>query len=53
MPRSVFDVDYVPPALPKTGRSKLLILEDNETVIKMTIKGRSQHVGIVHRVNLD
>ena len=34
----------------------LLILEDNEPVIKMTIKGRSpnmKHVGRVHRVNVD
>ena len=49
-------MDYVPPALPQTGRSKLLILEDNEPVIKMTIKGRSpnmKHVGRVHRINLD
>ena len=56
MPRSVFDVDYVPPALPNTGRAELLILEDNEPVIKMTIKGRSpnmKHVGRVHRVSPD
>ena len=54
--RSVFDVDYVPPALPKSGRAKLLILEGNEPVIKMTIKGRSpymKYVGRVHRVDLD
>ena len=49
-------MDYVPPARPQTGRSKLLILEDNEPVIKMTIKGRSpnmKHVGRVHPVALD
>ena len=49
-------MDYVPPALLKASRSKLLILEDNEPVIKMTIKGRSpnmKHVGRVHRVSLD
>ena len=56
MPPSVYDVEYVPPALPNSSRSKLLCLEDNEPVTKMTIKGRSpnmKHVGRVHRVSLD
>ena len=36
--------------------SELVVLEDNEAVIKMTIKGRStamRHVQRTHRVNLD
>ena len=51
------NVDYVPTALPKpNGKTKLLILEDNGAVIKMTIKGRSpamRHVPRTHRVDLD
>jgi hypothetical protein len=36
------NIDWVPPSLPKWhGKAKLLILEDNDAVIKMTIKGRS------------
>ena len=50
-------VDYVPPSLPITyGRASLYALEDNESVIKMIIKGRSpnlRHVGRTHRVDLD
>jgi hypothetical protein len=49
--------DYVPPSLPKSsGLGKLYTLEDNDAVIKMTIKGRSpnlRHVGRTHRVDLD
>ena len=48
---------YVPPSLPITyGRASLYALEDNESVIKMIIKGRSpnlRHVGRTHRVDLD
>ena len=36
--------------------AKLVILEDNEAVLKMIIKGRSpnmRHVGRTHRVDLD
>jgi len=50
-------VDYVPPSLPISyGRAKLFILEDNDSVIKMIVKGRSpnlRHVGRTHRVDLD
>ena len=50
-------VDYVPPSLPpSTGNAKLYALEDNDAVIKMTVKGRSpnlRHVGRTHRVDLD
>ena len=49
-------IDFVPPALPKPGKAKLLIMEDNEAVIKITIKGRSpnlRYVGRTHRVDLD
>ena len=50
-------VDYVPPSMPITyGKAKLLILEDNDAVIKMCIKCRSpnmRHVGRTHRVDLD
>ena len=41
-------IDFAPPTLPKPGRAKLLILEDNEAVIKITI-----YVGRTHRVDLD
>ena len=34
-----------------TGRVKRFIFEDNDAVIKMTIKGR--HVARTHRVDLD
>ena len=50
-------VDFVPPSLPICyGRAKLFILEDNDAVIKMIVKGRSpnlRHVGRTHRVDLD
>ena len=50
-------VDFVPYVLPKpAGRAKLQILEDNEAVIKMTLKRRSpalRHVVRTHRVDLD
>ena len=50
-------LDYVPPSLPpSTGKAKLYALEDNDAVIKMTVKGRSpnwRHVGRTHRVDLD
>ena len=51
------NVDFVPPNLPEpNGRVGLLILEDNDAVIKMCLKGRSpalRHVGRTHRVDLD
>jgi RNA:NAD 2'-phosphotransferase (TPT1/KptA family) len=51
------NVDFVPPSVPPlTGRGILVILEDNEAVIKMTVKGRSpnmRHVARTHRVDLD
>ena len=50
-------VDFVPPSLPISyGRANLFILEDNDAVIKMIVKGRSpnlRHVGRTHRVDLD
>ena len=50
-------VDYVPPSMPRpNNRVKLIILEDNEAVIKTIKKGRSmalRHVPRTHRVNLD
>ena len=39
-------IDFVPPTLPKPGRAKLLILEDNEAVIKSTIKGKKSEFKI-------
>jgi hypothetical protein len=48
--------DFAPPTLAKPGKAKLLILEDNEAVIKITIQGRSpslRYVGRTHRVVLD
>ena len=55
-PRDVFDVDWVSTTL-KTSphRTKLIVLEDNEAVIKMAIKGRSmlmRHVSRTHRIDL-
>ena len=51
------NVDYVPCTIPfSRGDGKLVCFEDNEAVIKMTIKGRSpnmRHVQRTHRVNLD
>ena len=53
----MFDVDFVPPNVPlSSGKAKLYLLEDNDAVIKMTIKGRSpnmRHVARTHRVDLD
>ena len=50
-------VDYTPTTVPmSSGRAKLILFEDNEAVIKMTIKGRSpnmRHVARTHRVDLD
>ena len=51
------NVDYVPTnAHSSQGESRLYIFEDNEAVIKMTVKGRSptmRHVSRTHRVALD
>ena len=50
-------IDYVPCNIPfTTGLGKMFIMEDNDAVIKMTIKGRSpnlRHVPRTHRVDLD
>ena len=56
--RSMFDsVDYVPPSLPICyGRASHYLLEDNDAVIKMVVKGRSpnlRHVQRTHRIGLD
>ena len=50
------NVDHVPHNIPPPGKSHLLILEDNEAVIKMCVKGRSvvlRHVQKTHRIDLD
>ena len=51
------DIDFVPPNIKKSqGRVKLVIFEDNEAVIKTTIKGRSpnmRHITRTHRIDLD
>ena len=51
------NIDYVPCNLPKSsGLGLLFCFEDNDAVIKMTIRGRSQsmrHVARTHRVDLD
>ena len=37
-----FNVDFVPPSFPYSkGNSRLYVFEDNEPVIKMSIKGRA------------
>ncbi len=50
-------IDSVPPSVPiKPGFGKLFVLEDNDAVIKMTVKQRSpmtRHVSRTHRVDLD
>eukprot|EP00973_Karenia_brevis_P014526 1982650-Karenia_brevis.AAC.1 len=50
-------VDYVPPSLPMSNAgARLMILEDNDPLIKMTQKRRSpnlHHVARTHRVDLD
>ena len=50
------EVDYVPSTVPDSDpRAALLVLEDNEAVIKMTIKGRAPklpHVARTHRMSL-
>ena len=49
------EVDYVPPNVPlPNGRACLILLEDNDPVIQICIKGRNptlRHVPRVHRVN--
>ena len=51
------NVDFVPTNLPQhSGRAKLVLLEDNDPVIQICIKGRNptlRHVPRVHRVNTD
>ena len=51
------DLDYVPCTMPKSlGTGTLIMFEDNDAVIKQTIKGRSpnmRHVARTHRVDLD
>ena len=51
------DIDYVPCTIPQSlGLGKCIIFEDNDAVIKQTIKGRSpnmRHVARTHRVDLD
>ena len=53
----LMNVDYMPSNVPETSkRGKLLLLEDNDAVIKMCIKGRSpnmRHMMRVHRVDTD
>ena len=55
--RNTFDVDFVPPSIAtSSGLAKLLLLEDNDAVIKMTLKMRAptlRHVARTHRVDLD
>ena len=50
-------IDKVPPNIPRSsGRGKLVIFEDNDGVIKMCIKGRSdalRHLHRTHRIAAD
>ena len=50
-------VDHVPATLPRPlGNAKLVLLEDNDAVIKMIIKGRThklKYVPGIHRIDLD
>ena len=50
------NIDYVPPTYPKTTKGRIVIFQDNDPVIKMTIKGISpsmRHVARTHRIDLD
>ena len=51
------DVDFVPRTMPEaTNLGRLVILEDNDAVIKMLIRGRTdrlRHVPRTHRIDLD
>ena len=51
------NVDYVPTTLPDpTDLARLVVMEDNDAVIKMIIKGRTnkfRHVPRTHRIDLD
>ena len=50
------NVDYVPPTLQPIDLADMVIMEDNDAVIKMCEKGRSpnmRHVARTHRVDLD
>ena len=51
------DVDFVPPSFKfSSGAAKCIIFEDNDAVIKMTIKERSpmmRHAARTHTVDLD
>ena len=55
--RNTFEVDFVPPSVAtSSGLAKLILLEDNDAVIKMTLKMRAptlRHVARTHRVDLD
>ena len=55
--QTLINTDHVPPSLPPSqGKARLLILEDNEAVVKMIYKGRSptmRHVLRTFRVDLD
>ena len=50
------DVDYVPPSMPLCNNaSKLYMIEDNDSVIKMLMKGRApilKHCARTHHVDL-
>ena len=53
----LLNVDYVPFTLPpSSGIAKRLVMEDNDAVIKMTVKERfptMRHCARSHRINLD
>ena len=51
------NIDFVPQTLPDPADlASLVVLEDNDAVIKLIIKGRTQtmrHVPRTHRIDLD
>ena len=51
------NIDYVPPSLPEiSDRTSMIIMEDNDAVIKMTIKVRAptmRHMQRTHRIDVD
>ena len=55
--QTLVNVDYVEPTVAKlSSRCQMIIMEDNDAVIKMCVKGRSpnmRHVQRTHRVDLD
>ena len=57
IPKGITNVDHVPTTMPDNDdRAKLLVMEDNDAVIKMVVKNRAatmRHESRTHRIDLD